>query len=204
MLLQTYNCFCHHSRRCSHLPLNLRRLSIIVSSSGPIIAIVEESHTTRTTAIIATAVNLARLCFYRYHYDHLAPIYSIVEVLQPSKPSHTLTCRPGNLHESARLTRLLLLQANVTRDVINAMSALAYINIQSPAYVSCLCHLVDVIFVDFYWQALVNFDRWLFAWLTVDFNAIVDFLQSRCSLSNFLRRFHFYSPFLHIVLLNEE
>ena len=122
----------------NHLPLNLRRLSVIVSSSRPIIAIVEESHTTRTTAIIVTAVNLARLCFYRYHCDHLAPIYSIVEVLQPSEPSHTLTRCPSNLHESARLTRLLLLQANVTRDVINAMSALAHVNIQSPAYVILL------------------------------------------------------------------
>ena len=32
----------------------------------------------------------------------------------------------------------------------------------------------------------------------------VDFLQSRCSLPSFSRRFHFCSLFLHILLLNEE
>ena len=32
----------------------------------------------------------------------------------------------------------------------------------------------------------------------------VDFLQSRCSLPSFSRRFHFCSLFLHILLVNEE
>ena len=46
--------------------------------------------------------------------------------------------------------------------------------------------------------------HWLWPSLTVDFFARVDFLQSRCFLPSFSRRFHFCSPFLHILLLNEE
>ena len=42
------------------------------------------------------------------------------------------------------------------------------------------------------------FDGWLWLSLTVDF------LQPRCSLLSFSRRFHFCSIFLHILLLNEE
>ena len=120
---------------CNHSSLNLRRLLVIVSSSRPTTTIVKESHTTRTNAIIVVAVNLARLCFCKYHYDHLALIYSIVEVLQPSKRSRALTRRLSNLHRSACMTRRLLLQVDVTYDVISAMSALAYVNIQSPTYV---------------------------------------------------------------------
>ena len=41
-------------------------------------------------------------------------------------------------------------------------------------------------------------DRWSVLTLTVDF------LQSKCFLPNFLRRFHFCSLFLHILLPNEE
>ena len=53
--------------------------------------------------------------------------------------------------------------------------------------------LVDVI----RWPlTLTRFDRWLFA--------KVDFLPSRFSLSSFSHRFHLCSPFLHILLLNEE
>ena len=84
--------------QCSHSPLNLRRLSVIISSSRPTTTIIKESHTTRTNAIIVAVVNLARLCFSRYHCDHLASVYSIVEVLQPSKRSRALTRHPSNLH----------------------------------------------------------------------------------------------------------
>ena len=53
-------------------------------------------------------------------------------------------------------------------------------------------------FVDFsLWRlTLTRFDRWLLA--------RVNFLQSRCSLPSFSRRFHFCSLFLHILFLNEE
>ena len=61
-----------------------------------------------------------------------------------------------------------------------------------------LHHLADVIIgVDHWlWLRLLIVDCWLFL--------IVDFLQFRCSLPNFSRRFHFCSPFLDILLLNEE
>ena len=64
------------------------------------------------------------------------------------------------------------------------------------------CHVI-------YWHHLPShrwpgrwLDRWLALTLTVDFSSRLTFSQSRFFLSNFLRRFHFCSLFLHIVFLN--
>ena len=76
--------------------------------------------------------------------------------------------------------RAVGLPANVITDIITATSTLA-----------------DTI----HW---LFFDGWLWLGLTIDFFHRVDFLRSKCSLPSFLRRFHFCSLFLHILLLNEE
>ena len=55
-------------------------------------------------------------------------------------------------------------------------------------------------------SASVDLVHWLLTWPCIDrwLWLRVDLLQSRCSLPNFSRRFHFCRPFLHILLLNQE
>ena len=73
----------------------------------------------------------------------------------------------------------------------------------SLANVICLCQ---------HWPVAVELTECWLCWHRMLTSLIVnhwlstgvDFLQSRCSLINFLHRFHFCNPFLHILLLNEE
>ena len=183
----------------SHSPLNLQRLLVIVSSSGPITAIVEESHTKdhchycrcrESCPIMLLQVPLWSSCPNLLNCGSLAAIRAFTRPHTSPKQSawkhmpHAPSFTPSWRHPWCYQCH-----------VIPSLH-------QHP--VTCLRHFADVIFVDFCWQALIDFDHWLFAWLTVDFNARVDFLPSRCSLSSFSSRFHFCSPFLHILLLNEE
>ena len=93
---------------------------------------------------------LLRLRFYKYHGDHLALIYTLVEASQPSETAHGLT----------RHMRCHQLQADITCVVINATSALAYVGIQSSTNVNATSSPLTIDRVDF--DLAIDFDRWLF------------------------------------------
>ena len=48
---------------------------------------------------------LLRLCFCRYHWDHLAPIYTLVEASQPSETARALMLYLKFLCQSSRTIR---------------------------------------------------------------------------------------------------
>ena len=63
VLLHSQHRFHHHNSRCSLLPLNLRRLPVVVFGFGPTTAIVEESYTAQTIACVIIAVNITSITF---------------------------------------------------------------------------------------------------------------------------------------------
>ena len=64
VLFQTHNCFCLYNYCCSHSPLNLWCISVIISDFGLAVAVIQSLE---TTAILSLPWSLLRLCFCRYH-----------------------------------------------------------------------------------------------------------------------------------------
>ena len=145
---------------------------------------------------------LLRLHFWRYHWDCLTSIYTLVEASKPSETSRAPTHHSKVLFRSARASTrhytsgLFLtcyhaphLQVTRRHSSSRAVTRLLMSFCQvSPSCiitdVTCLRHLLTSSF-DF-----KRFNRWLSTWLTVDFQhgwlfPRIDFLQSRCSLPIF-------------------
>ena len=190
--------------------------------SGPTVAVVKEFHTAQTTAARITVTNIASITVLklpqRSSCADLQNRESLNAVEDHTRPHTPLKVSVRLITRSTRLQAPL--RAYTCRHAPPSASTRLHAPV-SPTNVSLRwrhlpCHLltssatasVDVIVdqdvdqtVDLRWL-----DRWL--WLYVDFDlwlfAIVDFLQSKCSLPSFSRRFHFCSIFLHILLLNEE
>ena len=141
---------------------------------------------------------LLRLRFYRYHWDRLAPIYTLVEALKPSEIARALTHHPNILGSSSHVHALPCVDS-LLHTPPRAKFALADI---SPRW-RHHCHIT-------YWHPrpssadITRHVSWHHRWQAVDLGCKSWLLQSRFSLPSFLHRFHFYSPFLHILLLNEE
>ena len=64
VLFQTHNCFRLYYCCCNYSPLNLWRVLVIVSGSGPAAIIIQSLE---TIAIPSPSWSLLRLCFCRYH-----------------------------------------------------------------------------------------------------------------------------------------
>ena len=159
---------------------------------------------------------LLRLHFWRYHWDRLTSIYTLVEASKPSETSCAPThhskvlfrsARPSTCHYSSGLfltcyhvphlqvTRRYSSSSAVTRLLTSfCQVSHSYVIID----VTCLRHLLTSSF-DFR-----RFNRWLLAGLTIDFFPKLTFCSPSAPYPFFSRRFHFCSPFLHILLLNEE
>ena len=102
VLFQTHNCFRLYNCCCSHSPLNLWRVSVIISGFGPAAAVIQSL---KTIAISSPSWSLLRLCFYRYHKDLPSPIYPLVETWPSSELPRTFTHRQNILHKSSRAPR---------------------------------------------------------------------------------------------------
>ena len=89
VLLHSQHRFCHHNRRCSLSPLNLRRLPSLSLGSGPAAAIVEESNTAQVTTHVIPPWLLLRSNLWWYHWDRLETIYSSVKALPSSELPRT-------------------------------------------------------------------------------------------------------------------
>ena len=129
-----------------------------------------------------------RSCCRRHHKNCPSPIYIIGKESASSDCPHAFTrCPKLRRRWSTRLTRStrhwVTCWHHLWRHPCEVSPSWRHLLTSAPP------HLLTS-FVDF------SFDGWILN--------IVDFLQSKCSLPNFLRRFHFCSPFLHILLLNEE
>ena len=148
---------------------------------------------------------LLRLRFYRYHWDRLAPIYTLVEASKPSEIARALMHHPNISRSSSHVARTSM-HRQPSHAPPRTKSALVDI---SPRW-RHHCHIT-------YWHHrpssadITRHVSWRNHWQAVDLGWLwlLTFckswlLQSRFSLPSFLRRFHFYSPFLHILLLNEE
>ena len=161
---------------------------------------------------------LLRLRLWRYHWDRLTPIYTLVEASTPSETTRAPTrhskvlfcssCAPRAFHAPLHiwvfLTRCIFrlrapyapsraLTLPLTSLLTSSMSALVATLLTTLARVSRWLYILTSggLSIDF---GKVN--RWLFpqGWL----------FCSSVLLSSFSRRFHFCNPFLHILLLNEE
>ena len=166
-----------------------------------------------------------QLQLWRYHWDRLAPIYTLVEPLTPSETARAPMRRSKVLFRWSRapcafhvplhiwvfshvphtpltclhtLSRASMRLADIIADVI-------HVTLIAPLLMSLACvsrwHHPLTLGV---WLLTFQFDRWL--WSSCWFWSLTflqDWLfQVRFSLPCFSRRFHFCSLFLHIVSLN--
>ena len=159
---------------------------------------------------------LLQLRFWRYHWDRLALIYTLGEA---SKPSET-ACSPVPLKGSVSQLTCLHAPLHVwvvsprTASSSHAPSRASTLLLTSFCHVSPSCVIVDVTCLRqpltssfYFWMfdcwLLSRFNRWLSKGWPLTFSQSWLFAV-QCPLPSFSRRFHFYSPFLHILLLNEK
>ena len=116
--------------------------------SRPTTTAVEEFHTAKTTALFITAANIALINFLqvplRLTYIDLHIRGSLEAIGDSTRPHAPLK---GSALKFVRHTRRQQLQANVTRDVSSATSALVYISI-NHLLTSAPRHLAEVIASD--------------------------------------------------------
>ena len=183
--------------------------------SGPATTVVKEFHTAQTIATRITATNIAPITVLKLPQrsscadlqnreslnavgDHTrphAPFKVSVRLITRSTRRHAPPGSATHLHTSPRAsTRLhvLVFPADVSPRWRHLPRHLPTSSATSSSDV--ICHIIC-------WRhrwvwPLTLTEGWLFA--------RVDFLQSRWSLPNFSRRFHFCSLFLHFLLVNEE
>lgn len=161
MLLQIHSRFCHHNCHCNYSSLNLQRLSVIVSSFGPVVAAIQESHTAKTTITLSPPWTLPWLCLYRFYWDRPPPICYPKKTSPSSESSHALTRRLNILH----LGHAPQVQDDIIHDVIIAMSALVDVSIQSSscdlACVSTWSAITSSCWCHHRWLLIASVDCWL-------------------------------------------
>ena len=118
--------------------------------SEPATAIVEESYTAQTAAHVTTAVNIAPITFLqvslRSFCTDLHVSGSLAAIGDRTWPHAPPRFSVSKLMHHMRRHQL---QADVTRDVISAMSILAYVSIQSSADVNAMSSLLNIDHIDF-------------------------------------------------------
>ena len=145
---------------------------------------------------------LLRLRFWSYHRDRLAPIYKTVKASTPSETARAPTRRSKFLYGWSRapraVTRLQAPPCAYTCRHALSRACMRQFLLLTSALGDVICHVIcwhhllmssltrPLTYVDFDWGLTLT----------------VDFLQSKCSLPSFSRRFYFCSLFLHIVSLN--
>ena len=107
VLFQTHNCFRLYNCCCNHSPLNLWRVSVIVSCFGLVAAVIQSLE---TTAIPLPLWSLLRLCFCKYHQDRPPPIYPLVETWPSLELPRAVTRHQKILCKSSRVPRAIMLR----------------------------------------------------------------------------------------------
>ena len=222
MLLQTHNRFRRHNCYCSHSPLNLWCISIFVSSFKPETTIIEEFHTTKTTTknrwhhesyfdCTFASTTTIEFCWSiepwksRCHWSLHMPPHASKRFCTVITCPRAICAYTWSLLTSSIISSIPHQPYMTSSSRLLLMSSRSHLLTSSPS-------LADVICLRQRWPVTVELTecwlcwRWMLTSLMVNrwLSTKVDFLQSRYSLLNFLHRFHFCSPFLHILLLNEE